>query len=57
MVAFRNALSTDLSQENNTVHPKKGKKFSDLVFTRQFTAFDRSRNSEPLSSTAHELTP
>lgn len=39
-------------QEKNPSPPKRRKKFSDLVFTRQFTAFDR-QNAESAESPFH----
>ena len=47
---FRNAPNTQ--QEKNPAGAKRRSKFSDLVFTRQFTAFDRN-NTESADSPFH----
>jgi len=50
--ALTEILKTGLEREKNTGSAKSRQKFRDLVFTRQFTAFDR-QNSESADSPFH----
>jgi len=50
--ALTEILKTGLERENNTGSAKARQKFRDLVFTRQFTTFDR-QNAESADSPFH----